>query len=712
MSRIRLSTALLRRLGEELNPTIERGILELAKNAYDADATTCVITLKNTHKKNGIIRVFDDGAGMSPKEIEESWLVLGSSSKKKKKRTPKFRRTPAGSKGLGRLAALRMGRYADLVTSPEGNNFVYSLPIDWDKFDKARLVDDVVLKITTKERKRAVGGTSQLEMFSGDDGTHRTSHGTTINLRGLRDSVGRMEVKRLARELLLLSDPFKEVQGAFKAVLVAPEFQDLEKLVSNSYFDHADYHLVASLKDGKASAKVVDFRGNILFQAKHKDLISHRQLKKYSAPQTTFDFWTFILQKESFASRPVSVQEVRAWLEQFGGVHLYDEDIRVHPYGNPGNDWLDLNLRRAQSPEERPSTNNSIGRVRITDLDEMLFQKTDRSGFVESETFIQLRWFCQDVLDWMARRRLEEAQERRKRTKALGEQKVSKTKLAIRAAIDALPLAKKPQFAAVFQKYDESRDQEVQTLKQDVQLYRTLSTAGITAATFAHESGGSPIKTISTSIRSIEKRAKHAIGDAYASTLEKPVQSIISATESLSVLSNATLKLVDHEKRRIGRIEPIPIIAAICKTFKPFLDERRIEVHLTETAITPYLRGSEAAVESVITNLLNNSISALEGTHQASRDIWISYEIENGMLLIRFGDNGPGIKAKIKDIWLPGFSTKPNGTGLGLAIVRDSVADLGGSVDARSSGPYGGAEFTVSLPILGVGDDNDRSQKN
>lgn len=38
-ARIRFSADILRRLGEELNPHPDKGIVELAKNAYDADAT-------------------------------------------------------------------------------------------------------------------------------------------------------------------------------------------------------------------------------------------------------------------------------------------------------------------------------------------------------------------------------------------------------------------------------------------------------------------------------------------------------------------------------------------------------------------------------------------------------------------------------------------------------------------------------------------------
>ena len=39
-AQIQFSTDILRRLGEELNPSPAQGILELVKNAYDANART------------------------------------------------------------------------------------------------------------------------------------------------------------------------------------------------------------------------------------------------------------------------------------------------------------------------------------------------------------------------------------------------------------------------------------------------------------------------------------------------------------------------------------------------------------------------------------------------------------------------------------------------------------------------------------------------
>jgi C4-dicarboxylate-specific signal transduction histidine kinase len=232
-------------------------------------------------------------------------------------------------------------------------------------------------------------------------------------------------------------------------------------------------------------------------------------------------------------------------------------------------------------------------------------------------------------------------------------------------------------------------------------LYRTLSTAGITAAVFAHESAGNPIKVITNAIRTIERRAMDALGTKYGELLKKPVDSIARAIGSLSVLGTATLRLLRQEKRRAARVDVHAVIDNTLETLSPFLVGRQIAVTKTFTNGSPYLRATEAAVESIITNLLNNSIAAVEQSHRR-RQISVQTELNNGNVLIRVADSGPGIDGiALRDIWLPGETTKPNGTGLGLTIVRDATRDIGGDVDAVEHGELGGAEFTVSLPILG-----------
>jgi len=94
---IKFATHILRRLGEELNPSVDQGIIELVKNSYDADALTCTVELDRVGGASGSVTVADDGDGMSLEQILEGWLVLGSSTKTTSKRT-RLNRIPAGNK--------------------------------------------------------------------------------------------------------------------------------------------------------------------------------------------------------------------------------------------------------------------------------------------------------------------------------------------------------------------------------------------------------------------------------------------------------------------------------------------------------------------------------------------------------------------------------------------------------------------------------------
>ena len=684
IAQLRFSTEIVRRLGEELNPTLDKGILELVKNAYDADATECRVELRNTDRPDGKIIVEDNGAGMTPDQIESGWLVLGSSSKTPTLRTP-LGRVPSGSKGLGRLAALRMGRTAHLSTvSTLQSDCLHELLIDWSEFDRVRLVDDYALEIKTNGRK---------------DGT---ASGTRVVIDHLHAGFGRTAVKRLARELILLADPFGDNPGAFRPQLLAPEFEDLEILVRNRYFDEAEYHLHAKLRNtGEAIAEVKDWKGQTLYQAEHRDIAGDKP--PYRCPSATFDLWAFILSQDSFSVRRSSVGEVRQWLSEFGGVHLFHNGLKVHPYGGPDNDWLGMNLRRVQSPEERPGTNTSIGRIDVFDAQSHLVQKTDRSGFIEEGPFNELRSFARDCMDWMANRRLEEAERRRQKSRKEAPVRSSRAKKRMEEAIAATPPEAREDIEKAFISYESSRDRQADVLQREVQLYRTLSTAGITAATFAHESSASPFKIISQSIAAIDRRAKRKFGELYATCFRGPIEGIQRALGSLNALSTATLKLLDHDKRRLSRVNLHELLEDVLSTYRPFLEGRDVKVVKSLASGKPFLRGRPASVESIVTNLLNNSVAAFENAATKDRVIEISSRISDRRWSLSVSDSGPGlVDIRKSEVWLPGRTTRKNGTGLGLTIVRDAADDLGGNAEVLENGPRGGVVITVHLPILGI----------
>ncbi len=678
MSKIRFSSNILKRLGEELNPGIDKGILELVKNAYDADAESCIVDI-GTGEAGGTLTVSDDGDGMDINDIDEGWLVLGNSRKIHK--TTRLGRLPAGSKGLGRLAALRMGHKVEMTSvSINDRKNQYSLSIDWDYYDREDLVDDVELTIDSRINE---GKTS----------------GTEIKILELRENIHRADIKKLAREMVLLADPFSDVKNSFNPVLIAPEFEDLEKLVQRRYFDDAEYYLEAELSNNKeCTLSVKDWLGNVLFSGSMNNLKG-----PYKTISFRFEIWTFILNNKNFLNRTVTISEIRTWLKDFGGIHFYQNGLRVSPYGDKGNDWLDLNLQRVRSPEERPSTNNTIGRVSVTADESVLIPKTDRSGFIENETFRELHRFCTDALDWMAKQRLAQAEKRRANEKKEVPKALKKTKdKMLSVIINTAEGEDKEKLHKAFTAYDKARQKEADALQNELLLYRTLSTAGITAATFAHEMLGEHLKNgslyISILKNKIKKETQIRNPEDYLDKLNK----LNDTFEAIKIPGQTTLSLIEHEKRRRSKIEVHEHLFKLVDEFQAFYDSRNTNVETNFLQSSVYIYATISAFESIIVNLIVNGLSALEQIHNKTRKIIIStVQLKTDEIEISIVDNGSGITGlDVKDIWLPGQTTRENGTGLGLTIVKDTVKDLGGTIDVRAKTDFGGAKFTVILPTI------------
>ncbi|MFB2920257.1 MULTISPECIES: sensor histidine kinase [Aerosakkonema] len=678
----KFSPKILQRLGEELVPNPDQGIIELVKNSYDADATECTVQLANISTIGGSLIISDNGIGMDKDAISEGWLVLGR-SKKANREVTQLGRLPIGNKGLGRLAALQMGSKVILKTRPKCELGVeYSLTINWDDFQEADVVEDVSFDVQKASTDK--------------------QHGTDIIVSNLKNIFNKRDIQRLARELLLLADPFAS-QAGFIIQLIAPEFSEIEKQVKNSYFNDAEYHLQAYIdEDGLAKANLLDWQGNLIFHAEHTDLSP----EPYKTPPTEFELWVFLLNPQSFSARSASVSttQVREWLGQLGNVRLYHRGLRVKPYGDQDDDWLKLNYARSRNPEVRPSTKTVIGKVIVNDPNEMLLQKTDRLGFIENQPFLELKRFAIDVLEWMAKERLKVTEMQREKVKKQVPRDITEAKARIEEVIEAeVPQESRSKVRGAIQQYETVTERESKVLREDLQLYRSLATAGTTAAVFAHESG-KPVDLIKKAAKRIEKMGKKFLAEKYDEYLGEPVAMLYEISKSLLRFSNFPLHLLKREKRRAGVVDVHSVIDGVVALFQSFFDDGKIEVIQDRVDAKPCIYGSNALLEAIITNLLTNAINAfnVEGGRIKERQIIIRTETEGNHLKIKVLDNGLGINnIELDEIWLPGKTTREGGTGLGLTIVKDSVTDLGGMVKAITKGELGGAEFIVELTMIG-----------
>ena len=68
-----------RLIGRENVSKLEGAVLELVKNAYDADANT--VCLYFSQSRN-CIYIMDNGIGMDQETLQKHWMTIGNSSKK------------------------------------------------------------------------------------------------------------------------------------------------------------------------------------------------------------------------------------------------------------------------------------------------------------------------------------------------------------------------------------------------------------------------------------------------------------------------------------------------------------------------------------------------------------------------------------------------------------------------------------------------------
>jgi signal transduction histidine kinase len=679
---LRFAPDVLRRLGEELNPSVEQGVLELVRNAYDADASRCTVKLIGVTELGGRLTIDDNGIGMTQEQLEDAFLVLGRSSKDPHARTPKYGRLPVGSKGLGRLAALRLGEIAEVRTRPESEpGTEYHLIFEWGRFDRVKTVDRVAFVIEISKTKLRPG--------------------TTIEVRDLKRWFNTNDVTRMARSLVLLSDPFQS-HSSFRPKLLAPEFKELEQLVRVGYWDQAAYEIHAEVEsNGHAHATMIDHeRAERVVEADHKQLRRARGKPPYVAPEAEVKLWVFRLSGDASTrgrTSGVTLTALREWLAVAGGVHLFHRGLRVHPYGDRGHDWLDMNLRRVSSPEERPSTNNTIGQVSVLDKDAVLQQKTDRSGFIETAEFEDLRAFVQDVLEWAAGVRLKEAEKRRERERRKASQSLASAQERMERTIASAPPEIRKALKKASRQMERATTREVETLESDLTLYRTLATIGTTTAVMAHESFNPP-NTIIKLAQSVRRRGRRLLGKRYIE-MEEPVDLIESNARRMATLVSIPRRLLDRSKRRRGTFSANEVVSETLSILGPLLEDHRVRLERELDADAPTYLGTMASMESIVANLIINAVNALDRSSSGDRLIRVRTASVNGSILLDIADNGPGVRnIDLDEIWLPGHGTTDRGVGLGLTIVRDILSDMEGKISVHARGELGGAQFTIEIP--------------
>jgi hypothetical protein len=352
------------------NPVV--AICELIKNSYDADATKVTLEFKNTKSDDGLIKIIDNGSGLTIDGIEKEWMTIGTDKKEKEPYTRKFKRRKIGEKGVARFATEMVAHGIELISKPEGSENGYRVIINWDEYEKAPHIDRIQNKCFIFQKRK-------------------NDHGLELNLLPLRERWDENKIDLLYRKVELLIPPIQaKLKGDFDVKIEAAEFPKFRRALKPAFMKQAVFSLKSSLlKDGTAKFNFKTYKGKMI-------------TKEISIPSKCgpVEFRMFFFYRDR-AKYPfdVDIKNIRSTLDRhIKGLHLYRDGLKV----NLGEeDWAGLDEIRINDPSWYPSNKQIIGIISITrDENPEIIDITNREAIIENPSFTDLIKFVHKSIDF------------------------------------------------------------------------------------------------------------------------------------------------------------------------------------------------------------------------------------------------------------------------------------------------------------------------
>jgi len=392
----KVSSALKNIIGRELINDRYIAVFELVKNAYDANATNVIIKFENLKEpKKTKITISDDGYGMNRNDIVNKWLFVAYSEKKPRNQEfadyrNDLKRAAAGAKGVGRFSCDRLGSDLNVITKTKEEEFVNELSLNWDLFEK----DDTEEFINIDVQYNSVP----------DSLSDGRVCGTDISIGSLREKWDRKSIQDLRKSLKRLINPDTDSESdLFKITIKAEEelINDVNAKsmdvvngeIKNDIFEKLNLKTISVIStispDGKEIKTVLNDRGNCVFTLKQKNLetplLHNIKISLYFLNKPAKNNFTRIM-----GIRPV----------RYGSVFVYKNEFRIFPYGEPGEDFFDMDKRKTQGMRRYMGTREVMGRISILGNNDGFIETTSRDrGFIKTPALESLKkFYMEDVL--------------------------------------------------------------------------------------------------------------------------------------------------------------------------------------------------------------------------------------------------------------------------------------------------------------------------
>ncbi len=407
------NTLLKNLVGKDLINDDNIAIIELVKNSYDARSKEVFLKFEGfslndkTNTDTSRIIIADKGIGMDEAGIIDKWLNIGFSEKivNKQKKGAYL----AGNKGIGRFSCDRLGSILNMITRSKQGDLIH-LNINWQDFEKEGLKDLTIQKVPV--RFNIINDTKAFTI----SGIEIPKTGTILVISKLRSSWDRQRLLDLKRNLEKFINPNQLfLYQKFKIEIEAEEFKkkdgkyeyhdQVNGVIKNLVFEKLKFNTTyiesKISEDGQFITTELVHEGEPVFRLQEKNT-SNKNLKNINVVIYYLNPY-----KKAYFKRQTGVR-----LIDFGSIFLFLNGFRVSPYGERGNDWLGLDIRKTQGIARYLSTRDIVGRVEVIGSEQNFKPISSREGLKSTPDFINLKEkyfletlrklerFVVDGLDW------------------------------------------------------------------------------------------------------------------------------------------------------------------------------------------------------------------------------------------------------------------------------------------------------------------------
>ncbi|PYF74350.1 EcoRII N-terminal effector-binding domain-containing protein [Pedobacter nutrimenti] len=684
-------------LGEELIKDPVMAIYELVKNSYDADAKDVDVYFNNIGDlEDSSIIVKDSGLGMSEDVLENVWLEPGTAfrkpldknGKRQIVRSPIYERVPMGEKGVGRFAVHKLGNVIKLISRPsriildehgkflrkELLNYEIKVEIDWRSFTQSKYLSDVKIEYTKN---------TDIESFY-----FKEDSGTYIRISSLKEIWNRGMARQLKRHTVSMVSPKNDPQKFIINLNFnnnwLDRFPDVNELLSQAPYKltailDRNYNLTFEYEFRLANNSAVgahilkndkNYDKNIigslrpLFRKYYEEkgyevdvietLLDSKSLEPIPFGEIMMELYSYDLDSTSLKDITYTPDILKKVLRDQYGIKVFKGDLRVYDYGEPGNDWLKLDIKRVNN-KEWFSNNQNIGFIYLdSETSGSLVEKTNREGFIKNESYDYFEIVIEYILIQF---RIERQKDRLKWTRfnkkdtgiSFSNRVSNFVALINDAEID--DESKKQRLLEEASKIESDYEKAQETLLIPAGV-------GMTASVALHEIE----KLVPRMQETVElKPIDHIRVRNQVEELDDYVSGI------LSVLKQAGNKPVDVESA----------INQALSNYRLKLKIRKIAVVIDVSECVTTIQCDKRYLVTMLMNLIDNSIYWLDTIYKEDKAILVkAFKVDNVSHII-IADNGPGFKDSVEEIVTPFFSRKDGGIGIGMYLIDTIMMKYG-----------------------------------